>query len=153
MVLPAWSPPMIADSISSSVYEDYMEVAAEDGASSDMLNEELEQLHENQINLNQASREELESIPFLNNEQIENLAYYLYRYGPIVSLSELKLVEGLDEQLIEKIAPILYVDTTQVIEEKKETSKRCYDLANKIFVQHLPELLRNQEAIYPIKTP
>lgn len=123
MVLPAWSPPMIADSISSSVYEDYMEVAAEDGASSDMLNEELEQLHENQINLNQASREELESIPFLNNEQIENLAYYLYRYGPIVSLSELKLVEGLDEQLIEKIAPILYVDTTQVIEEKKRNLK------------------------------
>lgn len=108
-----------ADSIFSTVYEQYLESVLEYEESANFLNEHLEQLLENQININQANREDLESIPFLNQMQIENLAYYLYRYGPMVSLSELKLIEGLDEHLIEKITPLLYVDTTHVIDEKK----------------------------------
>ncbi|MEA4840431.1 MAG: helix-hairpin-helix domain-containing protein [Bacteroidales bacterium] len=65
------------------------------------------ELSENPIPLNTATKEMLESIPFLSEEQIESLSYYLYRYGPLVSLSELMLVEGMDEQTLRWMKPFV----------------------------------------------
>jgi len=62
--------------------------------------ETLSELAENPIALNTATKESLESIPFLSESQVEALSYYIYRYGPLLSLSELLLVEGMDEQTL-----------------------------------------------------
>jgi len=71
--------------------------------------EMLSDLAENPIPLNSATKEALESIPFLNEKQIEALSYYLYRYSPLVSLSELLLVEGMDEQTMRWLKPFVYL--------------------------------------------
>lgn len=48
------------------------------------------------VPLNTASREDLERIPFLTAEQIEELQAYVYRYHGMRTLGELALIESLD---------------------------------------------------------
>ena len=48
-------------------------------------------------NLNTATREELEELPFLSDRQVEELMEYLYRYGGMKSLQELRMIRSLDE--------------------------------------------------------
>ncbi|MDD4922401.1 MAG: helix-hairpin-helix domain-containing protein [Bacteroidales bacterium] len=67
----------------------------------------LAELAENPVALNTATKETLESIPFLNESLVEALSYYIYRYGPMVSLSELLLVEGMDEQMLRWLTPFV----------------------------------------------
>lgn len=71
--------------------------------------EMLSDLIENPIPLNSATKESLESIPFLSESQVEALSYYIYRYTPLVSLSELLLVEGMDEQTFRWLKPFVYL--------------------------------------------
>jgi len=47
----------------------------------------LSDLADNPVSLNTATKESLESIPFLTESQVEALSYYIYRYSPLVSLS------------------------------------------------------------------
>ena len=44
------------------------------------LFEELSDLKENPLNINSATKEQLERFPFLNSQLIENILYYLYKY-------------------------------------------------------------------------
>ncbi len=61
--------------------------------------EVMEQLSEqaaSPINLNQVAREQLEALPFLTAIQIEQIIEYVYRYAPIRTLGELKMISSLD---------------------------------------------------------
>ena len=60
------------------------------------LLEQLEERAQTPINLNQTSREELEALPFLTAQQVEDIVEYLDRYKPVRSISELQMVKGLD---------------------------------------------------------
>ena len=53
-------------------------------------------LEENPININTATREELEQIPFLTAKDVEDISEYIYRYGAMKSLGELAMISGLD---------------------------------------------------------
>lgn len=50
-------------------------------------------LEENPININTASREDLEQFPFLTAKDVENISEYIYRYGPMKSLGELVMIK------------------------------------------------------------
>ena len=54
----------------------------------------LADLSEHPLNLNTASREELERIPFLTAEQIEDIQAYVYQYHGMQSLGELAMIES-----------------------------------------------------------
>mgnify|MGYP002864730919 FL=1 len=56
----------------------------------------LEERTTTPLNLNQTSREELEQLPFLSAQQVEGILEYIYRYGPMRSLSELQMITALD---------------------------------------------------------
>lgn len=87
-----------------------LEEMAENELETEEWEEVLTELANNPIALNTASREMLESIPILNAEQVENLSYYLYRYGPMVSISELMLVEGMDSRTVRWLKPFVRID-------------------------------------------
>jgi len=53
------------------------------------------------MDLNTVTREQMEALPFLTEQQVEDLMEYLYRYGPMKSMSELRMVESLDYQRIQ----------------------------------------------------
>ena len=52
-------------------------------------------LEENPININIATREELEQIPFLTARDVEDIQEHIYRYGPMKSLGELAMISNL----------------------------------------------------------
>lgn len=58
----------------------------------DLLNE----LATHKINLNTATQQDLERIPFLSAQQIEEIVAYIYQYAPLQSVDELAMIESLD---------------------------------------------------------
>ena len=90
-----------------------LEEMAENGLESSQWEERLSELASHPIPLNTASREMLESIPILNVDQVENLSYYLYRYGPIVNLSELLLVDGIDARTMRWLKPFVVIGSLE----------------------------------------
>lgn len=53
-------------------------------------------MEDNPININTATRDDLEQLPFLTDRQVEDICEYLYRYGPMKTLGELQMIESLD---------------------------------------------------------
>lgn len=75
--------------------------------------EELSQRLENPINLNTATRSQLEQFPFLSDLQIENLLAYLYIHGQMKSIYELLLVEEMDRRTIDLLLPFVHVSEVE----------------------------------------
>lgn len=58
----------------------------------------LQQLAAHPIDLNSTSYEELEQLPFLSEQQIEEMMEYLYRYGPMRSFGELRMLKSMGQR-------------------------------------------------------
>ncbi len=71
-------------------------MTAEDVSYGEETFELLSALAESKLNLNQVTREELEQLPFLSAQQIEELMAYIDRYKPLRTLNELLMIENLD---------------------------------------------------------
>ena len=66
-------------------------------------------LEQQPIDLNRASREQLEQLPFLSAQQVEEMMSYLYHYGPMRSLAELQMIRSLDFATRKLLACFVYV--------------------------------------------
>lgn len=82
---PLWQ--QLLSDLSSS--EDFEHVAWQD------YEEDLEEMAQHPVNLNTATREELERMPFLTASQVEDILFYIYRYGQLKSMSELTLISSI----------------------------------------------------------
>ena len=95
-----------------SDWMEYIEELSDSEAGSayiENLSDELSYLSENPFNLNAVTKLDLERLPFLSELQIENLLYYVYKYAPLQSVYELRNVEGMDMQTINRLLPFVYV--------------------------------------------
>jgi len=64
---------------------------------------------QNPINLNQTNRDELDKLQFLSEIQIENILSYVYEFGPLHTIYELQLIEGLDMTDIRRMLPFVRI--------------------------------------------
>ena len=71
--------------------------------------EELSNRMQEPVNLNSATREQLEQFPFLSDIQIEHLLAYIYIHGQMETIYELQLVEELDRQTIQYLLPFVCI--------------------------------------------
>ena len=60
------------------------------------LMEDLAELKEHPININTATKKQLERFTFLSDQLIENILYYIYKYGPMLTDKELMMVKDMD---------------------------------------------------------
>ena len=72
-----------------SEMEDFENVTWED------YEEDLEDLAQHPLNLNTATREQMERLPFLTASQVEDIQYYIYRYRGMKSMAELSLIPSI----------------------------------------------------------
>lgn len=96
-----------------------------DGVESGMMEdayERLSDLAEHPINLNNATREELEQLPFLSKQQIEDMMEYIDMYAPLRSMGELAMIESLDFKHRQLLAYFVTID--------KEYEKKFPTLSN-----------------------
>ncbi|MBP8945509.1 MAG: helix-hairpin-helix domain-containing protein [Paludibacteraceae bacterium] len=109
----------------ADIFEQYQQEEEEELDFNNFL-EDLLFVAENPIDLNRATREELEKLPFLSDIQIENILYYLYQFGPMQTIYELQLIDGLDMTDIGRMLPFVVVHPL-----KKENPKLYWhDLLN-----------------------
>ncbi|HOO19008.1 MAG TPA: helix-hairpin-helix domain-containing protein, partial [Paludibacteraceae bacterium] len=101
----------------ADIFEQYQQEVEEELDFNNFL-EDLLFVAENPIDLNRATREELEKLPFLSDIQIENILYYLYQFGPMQTIYEMQLIEGLDMTDIRRMLPFVVVHS-----RKKENPK------------------------------
>lgn len=91
-------------------YEELMSFAdSGDDNGDEELYEQLQTLAENPIDLNHATRDDLERLPFMSAQQVMDLVEYLDRYGPMRSLSELRMVGSLDYRQIELLPYFVFI--------------------------------------------
>ena len=72
------------------------------------------ELEQQPLNLNTATREELEALPFLSAHQVEDLIEYIYRYGPMKSMNELRMIKTLDLTQTELLRYFTFVEDERV---------------------------------------
>lgn len=72
-----------------SEMEDFESVAWQD------YEDELEDAALHPLNLNVATREDLEKMPFLTASQVEDIQAYVYRYGGMKSMAELAMIPSI----------------------------------------------------------
>ena len=96
----------------------------ESGEAWEQQYEQLADLYEQKIDLATATREELEQLPFLSAEQVEQICEYLYRYGPMQSLGELAMIESLDAQTRQLLVQFVKLGTAATARPASSLQKR-----------------------------
>lgn len=76
---------------------DWISLQDEESEQWETLYDDLCEQSSHPCNLNMATRDELEALPFLSDRQVEELMEYLYRYDGMKSLQELRMIRSLDE--------------------------------------------------------
>ena len=104
-IIPACSAQNPTESLLEDILED-LSVNNDINNSVNTLNweNELEELStrlQEPVNLNTATREQLEQFPFLSDIQIEHLLAYIYIHGQMETIYELQLIEDMDRQTIQ----------------------------------------------------
>lgn len=88
------------------------EVMTQEDAASETWEESYEQLCEleqHPLDINSATREQLEGLPFLTSQQVEELMEYRDRYGAMKSLGELLMIRSLDYTQRRLLTHFIYV--------------------------------------------
>ena len=112
-IIPACSAQNPSENLMEEVLED-LSVNNDINNSVNSLNwenelEELSNRLQEPVNLNSATREQLEQFPFLSDIQIEHLLAYIYIHGQMETIYELQLVEELDRQTIQYLFSIVCI--------------------------------------------
>ena len=113
LIIPACSAQNPSQSLIEDIFED-LSVNNDINNSVNSLNwenelEELSNRLQEPVNLNSATREQLEQFPFLSDIQIEHLLAYIYIHGQMETIYELQLVEELDRQTIQYLLPFVCI--------------------------------------------
>lgn len=77
-----------------------------------------ESMHDNPLNINQATPAQLAVLPFLSDEQIEDIQAYIYMHGPMMSLGELQLTGSLDYTTRQWLRQFVYAGPAQEMERR-----------------------------------
>ncbi|MEN6618987.1 MAG: helix-hairpin-helix domain-containing protein [Rikenellaceae bacterium] len=95
------------------IIREYAESIASEGGDTENFIEELTELYQNllrsPLNINNASREDLERLVILNDFQIESIIDYRKEYGTLLSINELSLIAGFDSKVVKILTPFIYV--------------------------------------------
>lgn len=75
--------------------------------------QELEEYVQHPIDLNTATREDLERLPFLTPSQVEDIEYYLYHYGSMKSMAEIALIPSISWYQRQLLNCFAYVGTVR----------------------------------------
>lgn len=98
----------------------------------ELLSDEIDLLSKNKIELNSASMEEWLRIPGITQIEAESLLLYRKRFGPFLSLYELKCVEGLTEKEINRILPYVYLSE----KKKKAFAQRLRNHESDLYLRY-----------------
>lgn len=87
------------------------------------LLEKFNELFDKPINLNKASKNDLEQLHLLSDYQIQNLLVYRKESGLIYSFYELRLLDGFNYSILQKIIPFVSIEIDSQLIKLPQRSK------------------------------
>lgn len=94
--------------------ENLIETTSEDAEDSQLL-DRLQKLEQNPVDLNTATSDDLQQIPFIDAVMARNILEYKIKYGgKFASIYELNYVQGMDEELYNKIKMFVVVRSSKI---------------------------------------
>ncbi len=119
---------------------------AEEGDYTQLV-EQLEYFKSHPINLNSASKEELEQLQLLDDIQISNLLKHIEKNGKLIAIYELQSIDGFDLQTIEKIRP--YIKVSDSFESPHFTFKEMMKYGRHSLTLRTSQVLEQQKGYLP----
>ena len=114
--------PSYSQDVEEKGWENVLEELLSDEEISSYAQEELsvlfESLHDNPLNINTATKEDLAQLPFLTEKQIEDIHTYVYLHGAMLTLGELQLIGSLDWKTRQMLRHFIYSGDAQPAKEK-----------------------------------
>lgn len=107
-----------AQNATVSLWEENLEQLSMENEKEQNWEDELQEMAQHlqePVNLNTATKQQLEQFPFLTDIQIENILAYVYIHGQMQTIYELQLIGEMDKHTIELLLPFVCV---RVVEEK-----------------------------------
>ena len=111
------------------------------------LYEALYQLYTQPLDLNRASREELNNLYLLSQEQINNLLKHKETYGNLLAVYELQAVPGFDAQTIYNLLPFVEISDNQ--RDNRPLRKRIADEPNHYLLLRYDRVLQTRKGFTP----
>ena len=106
----------------AEVFEQYTEETGIESSFEEFF-EELMLLSQYPVDLNHAERADFQKLFFLSDLQVENILYYRYKAGELLTIYELMLVEGLDMTDIRRMLPFVTISKGHVNKDKINLKK------------------------------
>jgi hypothetical protein len=104
-------------------WEDFVALMVEENDEEEIDEETMERLFElygNPIDINKARKEDLEMLPFLSEEQVNEVLQYVEKNGPMMSLGELMMVKNLGMKEREMLRLFVKVDEELQLHRNKQ---------------------------------
>lgn len=121
----------------NAIIEEITEYMAENEESEnidiDQIYYDLQYLYEHKINLNTATRDKLERLPFLSKVQIENILAYVYITHGMRSIYEIQLIDGIDYFIQRLLLHFVFVGDMQDESMEWNTKEIFGRIRHKIF--------------------
>lgn len=108
------------------------------------LYELLFQLYRNRLDLNAASREELQNLYILSELQINQLSRHIQLNGRLLSLYELQAIPSFDKQTIDRLLPFVSVDELPSTADNRGLWKRMLEERNHYFIFRTERVLEDR---------
>ncbi len=112
------------------------------------LYDQLIQLYYNKIDLNTCTKEDLQKLYFINNFQIEQFMRYRKKYGKLVSIYELQLIKGFNNDIILQMLP--FVTVTPQTQKQPRSLKNTFKYGkSQVFMRYQQVLETQQGYVVP----
>lgn len=139
-------------SFSVDKWKEYVDnIAMEEGNEEavETLYNDLSYLADNPLELNSLTEEGLRRLPFLTDKQISALLTYKERYGRMLTVYELKNVEGMDYNTLELLLPFVYIDGVVVDKLPITVDNLLKKGRNELYIRYDPSF-QQKEGYKPV---
>lgn len=131
---------LLAQNVSPLSWEEFVEQTFDFSADDDseiensnlLLFDELQHLHDHPLDINSATKEDLASLPFLDERQIVEIVDYVKKHH-MVSMGELMALTSLDVDTRLKLMLFCYAGETKVDDKEKTNLKKLMRRSNHEF--------------------
>ncbi|AHM58308.1 hypothetical protein D770_00150 [Flammeovirgaceae bacterium 311] len=101
------------------------------------------------LDLNRASREELQSLYLISHTQIESLLQHKDRSGPLLSLYELQAVPGVDVVTIQQLLPFVRVQDRGLHADNRPLLERAFTSGTRFALLRWERITEQQAGFIP----
>lgn len=110
-----------------SIYNELYDIDEVENEDAEHVYDVLSDIAADKINLNDATRDDIEQLVFLTPQQVEDLCEYIDRYAPLRSINELRMIASIDIERQQLLRHFVYVGEAASEKSEVASAKDLFD--------------------------